>query len=328
MKSPYSAFDRFTFWLAGTDNDAVQTGCLSDNDISEQRNFGYAVAIGTVVAFVVSLLLFKLVLTGIQKPVSYAYVASFVWAAFVCYTDRMLFKKRGAQLYFRIGMLAFNALIMSIGYQVYEADAQIEEYIKREAGESNKTIFEERDTKRKIYTTEIDNLHTRINEIWADPDIKYKTRMTKPLEAMVKEREAELKKFDDDQKALLDNLIVKPDLSFSRKAKVFWQNFLFDSFFGVLVSLLVMFMEGLPMGLRLANHQSDYLAFMRARSRIPMGQWRKLTAAQKVQFYLQVQKENEQLSNEDLEFDSNSNHNGNGKAAPEEDLFPPFTFKS
>ena len=73
MKALYSSSDRLTFWLAGTDQDAIKTGCLSDNDMSEQKNFGYAVAISTVIAFLVSQLLFLLVMKGVNKPESYAY---------------------------------------------------------------------------------------------------------------------------------------------------------------------------------------------------------------------------------------------------------------
>ena len=91
----------------------------------------------------------------------------------------------------------------------------------------------------------------------------------------------------------MKDLTREADLSFSYKAKVFWANFLFQSFFGVLVSLLVAFFEGLPLGLRLANHQSDYLAFIKKKSRIPMAQWYNFTRQQKFQFYSEAMEENQ-----------------------------------
>ena len=309
MKSLYSSSDRLTFWLAGTDQDAIKTGCLSDNDMSEQKNFGYAVAISTVIAFLVSQLLFLLVMKGVNKPESYAYLLAFVWAAFVCYTDRMLFKKRGAQLYFRVGMLVFNAVVMSIGYQVYESDTQIEQYIRNESGVVNKEVFAERDTKRKVFTDKIEELQEQIKEIWNDPAIRYKTRTVKAVQELV-----------------IKNLTHEPDLSFSKKTRVFWDFFLFKSFFGVLISLLVIFFEGLPFGLRIANYQSDYLAFMDKKGHIPMGQWRTLTPSQKVQVYLQVQKEN-QIRNDEAD-NEDATGSTNDKDKPDEDLFPPFTFKN
>lgn len=323
MKAEYSSFDRFTFWLAGTDRDAVKTGCLSDSDISEQKNFGYAVAISVVIAFNVSLLLFGLVFKGIGKPESYAYLAAFVWAAFVCYTDRMLFKKMGSQLYFRLVMLAFNAVVMSIGYQIYESDAQIEQYIRNEAGTVNKEVYEERDIKRKILTDKIDELNVEIKEIWNDQTIRFKTRMVKAIQAIIDQKKIELEKFDEEQKEIIANLTREPDLSFSHKAKIFWDKFLFQSFFGVLISLMVIFFEGLPLGLRFANHRSDYLAFMEAKSHIPIGQWRKMTAADKVRFYIEVQKRNRMIDDEeDNDTSSNKQKNSN------DDLFPPFTFEN
>ena len=312
----YSKFDRMTFWLAGTDRDVVQIACLSDNDMSEQKNFGYTVAISTVIAFFVSLLLFQLVLKGIGKPENYAYLAAFVWAAFINYTDRMLFKKAGSQLYFRLVMLIFNALVMSIGYQIYEADAQIEAYIRKEAGTVNQSVFDERDKKRKVLTDKIEDLQERINEIWNDPTIRYKTKTVEPLKAMIKEKKEELQKFDAEQAKQMKDLTHEADLSFSYKAKVFWANFLFQSFFGVLVSLLVAFFEGLPLGLRLANHQSDYLAFIKKKSRIPMAQWHNFTRQQKFQFYSEAMEENRKDEND-------SDNNGNG-----DDLFPPYNFKN
>lgn len=324
MKSEYSSFDRFTFWLAGTDRDAIKTGCLSDSDISEQKNFGYAVSISVVIAFNVSLLLFGLVLKGIGKPESYAYIASFVWAAFVCYTDRMLFKKMGSQLYVRLVMLVFNAVVMSIGYQIYEADPQIEQYIRNEAGTVNKGVYEERDAKRKVLTDKIDDLNEQIKEIWNDPTIKYKTKMVKAVQAIIDQKKIELEKFDEEQKTIVVNLTHEPDLSFSHKAKVFWDKFLFQSFFGVLVSLLVAFFEGLPLGLRFANHRSDYLAFMQAKSHIPVGQWRKMTAADKVRFYIGVQKKNQMADDEE---EGNGSTKTNSKNDTD-DLFPPFTFEN
>jgi hypothetical protein len=230
MKSEYSSFDRFTLWLAGTDRDAIQTGCLSDNDISEQKNFGYAVAISTVVAYHVSHLLFGLILQGIGKPESYAYLASFLWAAFVCYTDRMLFKKLGAQLYFRVAMLVFNALVMSIGYQIYEADAQINDYIRNEAATVNKDVYDVRDVKRKELTDKIEDLEGQVRDIWVDNNNIYKTKTSKPLNDIVKQKKADLDKFDKEQEELTKGLTKNPDLSFSHKAKVFWEKFLFQSF--------------------------------------------------------------------------------------------------
>ena len=326
MKSPYSSFDRLTFWLAGTDQDAIKTGCLSDNDMSEQKNFGYAVAISTVIAFSVSQLLFLLVMKGLNKPESYAYFLAFVWAAFVCYTDRMLFKKSGAQLYFRVGMLVFNAVVMSIGYQVYESDTQIEQHIKNESGAVNKDVYEQRDIKRKVFTDKIEELQEQIKEIWNDPAIRYKTRTVKAVQELVDQKKTDLAKFDDEQKKIIENLIHEPDLSFSKKTKVFWESFLFKSFFGVLISLLVIAFEGLPLGMRLANYQSDYLAFMEKKSHIPMGQWRTLKPSQKVQVYLQVQKEN-QIRNDEAD-NEDATGSTNDKDKPDEDLFPPFTFKN
>ncbi len=317
MKSEYSSFDRFTLWLAGTDRDAIQTGCLSDNDISEQKNFGYAVAISTVVAYHVSHLLFGLILQGIGKPESYAYLASFLWAAFVCYTDRMLFKKLGAQLYFRVAMLVFNALVMSIGYQIYESDAQIDQYIRNEAATVNKDVYDIRNGKRKILTDKIEELEAQVREIWESDNI-YKTKTSQPLKDIIKQKKSDLDSFDIEQRNLTKNLTHEPELSFSHKAKVFWDKFLFQSFFGVLVSLLVIFFEGLPFGIRLANHRSDYLAFMREKSRIPMGQLRKMSVADKVKLYLYTQKRNQMEGEEE----------DNPKPSQDDDVFPPFNFQN
>lgn len=320
MKSEYSSFDRFTLWLAGTDRDAVQTGCLSDNDISEQKNFGYAVAISTVVAYHVSHLLFGLILQGIGKPESYAYLAAFLWAAFVCYTDRMLFKKLGSQLYFRVAMLVFNALVMSIGYQIYEADAQINDYIRNEASISNKNVFDERDAKRKPLKDKIEDLEEQVREIWRDDSNRYKTKTSQPLKEIIKQNKADLEKFDKEQEEITKGLTKNPDLSFSHKAKVFWEKFLFQSFFGILVSLMVVFFEGLPFGIRLANHRSDYLAFMREKSRIPMGQLRKMSVADKVKLYLYTQKRNQMEDHE--------GQDDTPKPSQDDDVFPPFNFKT